>query len=95
MFGLCPAETCDKWTFTVTLMRGVGIEGPAGLDVRATLTADKNCCMKDHSKYYRYLGYGLGVGAEWSVNFKVGSHTFIEFRINNGYEFTHSKSIPV
>ena len=74
--GLCPAETCDKWTMTVVLIRAIGIEGPAALDVRTKLTADGNCCMKEHVEYYRYLGYGLGVGAESTFNFKVGSHTF-------------------
>ena len=57
-------------------MQAVGIDGPAGLDVRTTLTADGNCCMKEHMKYYRYLGYGLGVGAERTINYSVGSHTF-------------------
>ena len=74
--GLCPAETCDKWTMSVILMQAVGIAGPAALDVRTTLTADGNCCMKEHTKYYRYLGYGLGVGAERTINYSVGSHTF-------------------
>ena len=74
IIGLCPAEKCNKWTMTVILIRAVGIAGPSGVDVRATLTADKSCCMKEYSKYYRYLGYGLGIGVESTFNLKVGSH---------------------
>jgi RHS repeat-associated protein len=73
--GLCPSGTCDKWTITVLLMRSAGAE-VEGLDVRTTLTAADSCCITPKTRYYRYLGYGLGVGVDWTVNYKVGSYTF-------------------
>ena len=87
VLGLCPAGTCDEWTINVIVMRGGGAE-VMGLDVRTTLTASPKCCIDPKSQYYRYLGYGLGAGADWSVNFKVGSHTFttacIPWKAHNG-----------
>jgi RHS repeat-associated protein len=86
--GLCPSGTCDKWTVTIILMRSVDI-GVGFLDLRAKLTADKSCCITPHESYYRYLGGGLGVGYDNTVNYKVGSATFttacIPWKAHNGF----------
>ena len=88
MLALCPAGTCDEWTINVILMRGGGVAGPTGLDVRTTLTACPRCSISPTSQYYRYLGYGLGGGVDWAIGFKVGSHTFttacIPWKAHNG-----------
>lgn len=88
ILGLCPSGTCDKWTVTIILMRSVDI-GVGFLDLRAQLTADKSCCIEPHERYYRYLGAGLGVGFDWTINYKVGSATFntacIPWKAHNGF----------
>ena len=75
VLGLCPSGTCDKWTVTIILMRSVDI-GVGFLDLRAKLTADKSCCINPHESYYRYLGGGLGVGYDNTLNYRVGSAKF-------------------
>ena len=88
ILGLCPSGTCDKWTVTIILMKSVDI-GIGFLDLRAKLTADKSCCIEPHEKYYRYLGSGLGVGFDWTLNYRVGSAKFntdcIPWKAHNGF----------
>jgi RHS repeat-associated protein len=88
VLGLCPSGTCDKWTVTIILMRSVDI-GVGFLDLRAKLTADKSCCINPHESYYRYLGGGLGVGYDNTLNYRIGSAKFttdcIPWKAHNGF----------
>jgi hypothetical protein len=65
---------------------------PGFLWVKAGLTADKSCCMKDifdYSRDYVYFGVGLAAGLNFTLNLGVGGKWFktpcIEWADHNGW----------
>jgi len=76
MLGLCPRNTCDNWEITIVSQVSVDyVGGPLG--VHAELRASPKCCMdKYFAPQYNYVGGGLGVGIDATININVGAKKF-------------------